>query len=160
MRLNGSTGPALSWDVAFEDRRTHRPENDATRNLRRFQGLDGTVHARPHSSLDAFVRWERGRKDYHHLETLPWPPHDPPDIGEPYTQAEVLEYARFLSELIEPGVGRLDLAAEQCGFGWYDMPKLDHQLMNIRHLQHHVGDLAGRLRAAGVDPALTWLGRG
>jgi hypothetical protein len=36
------------------------------------------------------------------------------------------------------------------------MPKLDHQLMNVRHIQHHVGQLDDRLRLVGAD--LDWAG--
>jgi hypothetical protein len=39
------------------------------------------------------------------------------------------------------------------------MSKLEHQLLNIRHLQHHTAQLADRLRqhaGAGID----WIGNG
>lgn len=40
---------------------------------------------------------------------------------------------------------------------WYDCPKLDHQIVNIRHVQHHAALLSGRLRSAiGVD--IGWIG--
>ena len=43
------------------------------------------------------------------------------------------------------------------GFPWYRMPKLDHQMMNIRHLQHHTALLSGRLRqVGGIDGG--WIG--
>ena len=45
-------------------------------------------------------------------------------------------------------VDRLDLDAWECGFPWYRLPKLDHQINNIRHIQHHAALLAGRLRLA------------
>jgi len=59
--------------------------------------------------------------------------------------------------MIDAVVDRLDLSAGECGFWWYKMPKLDHEWMNVRHIQHHVGDLASRLRRAG-DDALDWVG--
>jgi len=60
-RLNGTVGSPFSWNVAFEDRRTHAEENGQDRNLRRLQGLDATLHSQPHSSVDAFLRWESNR---------------------------------------------------------------------------------------------------
>jgi hypothetical protein len=54
--------------VAFEDRRTHRPESEGTHNLRRFQELDASLQARPHSSVDAFLRWESSRDLFWHPE--------------------------------------------------------------------------------------------
>jgi hypothetical protein len=63
-RLNGSMGSPLSWNVAVEDRRTHVAEGD--QNLRRFQEVDATLHSQPHSSLDAFLRWESSRNLFWH----------------------------------------------------------------------------------------------
>jgi len=37
------------------------------------------------------------------------------------------------------------------------MPKLEHQLMNIRHLQQHTGQLAELLNQVEVDTA--WFGK-
>lgn len=105
----------------------------------------------------AFRPWEFAREEYQCLETLPWPPHRPPKLGEPYTKAQVLEYWQACDAMIDAGVDRLDLEADECGFSWYTMPKLDHQLMNIRHIQHHAGELAGRIRSANGEP-LDWVG--
>lgn len=104
----------------------------------------------------AFVGWEQAREEYQFLEALPWPPNRPPKLGEPYPQAEVLEYWRACDAMIDAGVDRLDLEAADCGFWWYKMPKLDHQLMNIRHIQHHVGQLDDRLRLVGAE--IEWMG--
>ena len=52
----------------------------------------------------------------------------------------------------------MDLSAPQCGFPWYPMPKLEHQLLNIRHIQHHAGALASRLRR-GAGVSVPWVGR-
>ena len=104
-----------------------------------------------------FLPWEKHRQEYQFLGPLPWPPHRLPTIGEPYSKAEIQEYLRICEEMIDSAVDRLDLRALQCGFWWYKVPKLEHQLVNIRHLQHHTAQLVDRLRAAagiGVD----WVG--
>jgi len=106
---------------------------------------------------ETFRPWEGHREDCQFLEALPWPPHDQPKIADPYTKQEMLDYWRFCDAMIDEAVDRLDLDAPDCGFGWYDMPKLDHQLMNIRHVQQHAGQLAERVYPAGVD--LDWVGR-
>jgi len=93
-----------------------------------------------------FVRWEK------HIENP-----DSPD-AVPHTKQELLEYWSICDAMIDDGVDRLDLDAQECGFWWYHMPKLDHQMMNIRHIQEHAGQLAERCRAAGVD--LDWVGLG
>jgi hypothetical protein len=104
-----------------------------------------------------FVPWAQHREEYQFLGPLPWPPHDLPKIGEPYTRAQILEYWRLCEAMIDPGVDRLDLDAPECGFWWYRMSKLEHQLVSLRHVQHHVGQLADRLRRT-ADIGLVWVG--
>ena len=54
-------------------------------------------------------------------------------------------------------VEALDLDSDESGFPRYPIPKLEHQLVNIRHLQHHAAQLADRLRnQAGVG--VEWVG--
>lgn len=105
----------------------------------------------------AFRPWELHRDEHQFLSSVPWPPHRPPATGEPYTRAQILEYWRFCDAMIDGAVAQLDLDAPECGFPWYQMPKLEHQIMNIRHVQHHAALLAGRLRLAGVA-AVDWIG--
>jgi hypothetical protein len=94
----------------------------------------------------AFEPWEGHRENHQFLGNLPWPPHDAPDLGEPYSRGQVLAYCDHLEALIDPVLETVDLASESSGFGWYEMPKLDHEILSIRHLQHHAGQLADRLR--------------
>ncbi|MCY2928398.1 MAG: DinB family protein [Planctomycetota bacterium] len=106
-------------------------------------------YLQPHQA--AFHRWEKHRDHYQDTSS--------PRIGEPYTRAEVLEYWALCDAAIDAGVDQLDLAANESGFPWYQMPKLDHQLVNIRHIQHHAAELADRLRsAAGIE--CDWVGGG
>jgi len=100
--------------------------------------------------LGAFRPWEHHREDYN---DLPWPPGSGPKIDDPYTKAQLLDYWRICDAMIDAAVDRLDLDAPESGFPWHKtMPKLDHQLHNIRHIQHHTALLAGRLRLAnGTD---------
>ena len=51
----------------------------------------------------------------------------------------------------------LDLNSTESGFSWYRMSKLEHQLVNIRHIQHHGAQLADRLRSA-ADIGISWVG--
>ncbi|MBD3334086.1 MAG: hypothetical protein GF355_01055, partial [Candidatus Eisenbacteria bacterium] len=61
IRLNGTLGTPLSWNAAFEDRRTHLPETEPERDVQRVQRLDATLQGQPHPGLDAYVRWEAER---------------------------------------------------------------------------------------------------
>jgi len=103
------------------------------------------LHLYVQPDLEAFVPWELHREDYH---DLPWPPGSGPKIDVPYSKAQMLDYWAICDGVLDAAVNRLDLAAQDCGFPWHrGMPKLDHQLHNLRHIQHHTALLAGRLRS-------------
>ena len=105
----------------------------------------------------SFQTWEHHREEYQFLEALPWPPHDPPKLGEPYTKEQTLDYWEIVDGLVDATLAKVDLSAEKCGFGWYDMPKLEHEILSIRHLQHHTSRLGGFLRL-GTGKGVDWVG--
>jgi hypothetical protein len=79
------------------------------------------------------------------------------ELPVPYTRAQVLEYCDECGRLVDQAVDSFDLDAATCGFWWYEMGKLEHQFVNIRHLQHHTAQLVDRLRnEAGI--AVSWVG--
>jgi hypothetical protein len=91
-----------------------------------------------------FTPWKKHREEYQFLGPLPWPPHDMPKIEKSYTKEEVLAYFEFCQEQVDPMVDALDLEAVS-GFYWLSFGKLELQFYNIRHVQHHAGELADRL---------------
>ena len=88
-----------------------------------------------------FRPWEHHQKGSHRM-------HEPPRGGRPYTKAEVLAYWSECKSVVDDAVDALDLNDPRSGFSWYRIPKLEHQLVNIRHIQYHQAQLADRLRAA------------
>jgi DinB superfamily len=76
--------------------------------------------------------------------------------GEPYSKPQVLEYWAFVDQAIDSTVDALDLENSESGFWWYKMSKLEHQLVNIRHLQHHSAQLCDRLRSA-ANIGIKWV---
>jgi hypothetical protein len=107
-------------------------------------------------NVDAFTRWEGHKPDTQSLSDGPWLPNGTPEVVEPYTQQQLLDYLALCDGMIDAGVDRLDLEAQESGFPWYKMPKLDHQIVNIRHIQQHVGQMAELLLAKGVE--VDWVG--
>jgi hypothetical protein len=106
-----------------------------------------------------FTPWARHHDEAQFIASVPWDNHRPPKAYEAYTRGELLEYLTECDRMIDPGVDALDLSAPQCGFPWYQMPTLEHQIVNIRHIQHHAAILSSRLRrSAGV--AVNWFGKG
>jgi hypothetical protein len=79
-----------------------------------------------------------------------------PLIPLPYSKNQVLEYWGICDGMVDSAVDALDLRRRDSGFHWYTVSKLEHQLINIRHLQHHAAQLADRLRAA-ENVGITWV---
>lgn len=77
---------------------------------------------------------------------------------QPFSKAEVLEYLDYVRELINETVDGLDLDTNDSGFHWYkNINKLEHELLSLRHIQGHVGQLSERLFAEGIET--TWFSR-
>lgn len=76
--------------------------------------------------------------------------------GEPYTKRQALDYWRFVDDMVDHAVDALDLNSPESGFWWYKMSKIEHQLVNLRHVQHHGAQLADRLRMA-ADVGVEWV---
>jgi hypothetical protein len=99
------------------------------------------------SQTDAdFLPWQHHRPEYNFLGEIPFKPGYKPVIDQPYTQPELLEYAAFCHTEIDRQTAVLDLQAPS-GFSWLPFSKLELQFYNIRHLAHHTGQLAERLRS-------------
>ena len=103
----------------------------------------------------AFRAWSGHQADVQHPDGIAGPddPASPlPLLPVPYTREQVLAYATQLEAGLPDALRALDLLAPDSGFWWYrPMTKLEHQLVNLRHLQHHAAQLADRLRNhAGV----------
>jgi hypothetical protein len=115
------------------------------------------THLYLHPSEAEFRPWAKCVKDSQFLAPLPWAPQETHIVEPPYTKADVLEYHALCCADVEALVPALDLAAPS-GFHWLPFNKLELQFYNLRHVQHHIGQLAGRLRiAAGIG--LAWVGR-
>ena len=105
-----------------------------------------------------FQPWAKHRDEYQFMGRVPWPPHDPPKIGDPYTKGELLEYVAVVQEQVGQRVAAIDLDAAS-GFDWLPFGKLELQFYNIRHTQQHTGELYERLGSrAAIE--LDWVGRG
>ncbi|MFH2035960.1 MAG: hypothetical protein ABIJ45_06120 [Candidatus Zixiibacteriota bacterium] len=121
------------------------------------------VHLYIQPRFEDFKPWEHHQTCIQDLDNQPAPenilkfselPHRPPQTGEPYTKTQMLEYWEFCANMIDEAVDKLDVLSPESGFYWYKIPKIEHQIVNIRHLQHHTAQLADRIRnvvGIGVD---------
>lgn len=102
--------------------------------------------------------WKHHREEANFMTSIPWEGNRPPKACTPYTRAEMLEYWDYVDSNVDGWVDGLDLAAPQCGFHWYPMGKLEHQIVNIRHIQNHAAALATRLRRDS-EVQIAWVGK-
>jgi len=88
-------------------------------------------------------------------------PSDPesklPLLLPPYTKAQVMEYLGQCIDTMDARVDALDLWSAESGFHWYKLSKLEHQFINVRHIQHGAAQLADRLRTK-LDVGVKWVG--
>ncbi|NUN53389.1 MAG: response regulator [Planctomycetaceae bacterium] len=142
--------PDALWDDPAHTNRTWQIAYHALFFARYYGG--------PDERFDDF--WEGHRSDTRNPDGIPGPPEpsDPrPHLPDPYTKAEVLAFWERCNAGVDAAVDALDLEAPQCGFPWYPIPKLEHQLVNLRHIQHHAGQISERLRS-GADIGIAWAG--
>ncbi|MES2108376.1 MAG: hypothetical protein V4577_06510 [Bacteroidota bacterium] len=107
-------------------------------------------------SVDTFIPWEKHLPDYNQLGTVNHE-NKPVVIATTYTKAGLLSYAQFISENLEEAVNRTN-EGDESGFPWIPMDKFELHLYNIRHLQHHIGQLIERLHHNGIS-GINWVGR-
>jgi hypothetical protein len=96
----------------------------------------------------------------------PWPKHQPACrlLGtssqelanvQPYSKAELLIYHSICCEQVADNVPKVPLDASS-GFDWLPMNQFEVHLYNLRHMQHHTGQLTGRLRTV-CDVGVPWV---
>ena len=79
--------------------------------------------------------------------------------GKVFTRAQLLDYADHCLRKSDETFKRLTdkRALERCGFPWYKLNVGEFLLNNLRHTQHHTGQLIVLLRRhAGIG--IDWLG--
>ncbi len=108
----------------------------------------------------AFEPWPDPREDSVGMWSPPWnlEPFEMTAETKPYSREAILEYIAFVDRLIDKTVDALDLDSKESGFSWYrNMSKFSHQLLNLRHIQGHVGQLSELLMARGID--IEWVSK-
>jgi hypothetical protein len=91
-------------------------------------------------NLDQRKNWSQHLPDYQNLGEH--------EGKQPYSRGALIDFTREILTALDHRVDGLDLNAEDCGFHWYKVNKLEHQLVNLKHLQHHLGQLQDRIRNA------------
>jgi hypothetical protein len=118
------------------------------------------AHLYMQTNEDSFQPWEHHQAAVQHPDGIAGPP-DPdsplPLLPNPYTKEEVLAYWRFCDRMVYEAFEAMDLMSPESGFHWYKLSKLEHQIINIRHIQHGAAQIADRVRSA-ADAGVDWVG--
>jgi len=110
------------------------------------------THLYLHPTEQAFIPWEKHKKEIAWFEESK----KVAEYESPYTKEDILAYLELCLEQMPGHLDALDFAAES-GFDWIPFNKFQLQIYNIRHLQHHTGELCERLGAVG-DIEVAWVG--
>ena len=108
----------------------------------------------------AFEPWEHHQADNQYPDAIPGPPDPKSDLAltpDPYTKEQMLSYWSVCDEMVDDAVDAMDVLAPESGFSWYKVSKLEHQIVNVRHVEHGAAQIADRVRAVtgnGID----WVG--
>lgn len=103
-------------------------------------------------TMDEFEPWEKNRPECR----FTWETETGPPVEPAFSRTEILEYLTLVEGNIDGWMAAMDLDADHSGIPWYDMTKLEHQLVNLRHLNIHIGQLQEIVYATGGD--LDWVG--
>src|SRR5690606_7032273 len=118
------------------------------------------THLYLHRTSAEFRPWEGHQSGVQHEDGIAGPD-DPasglPLLPEPYTREQALAYLGFVDAQVDRRVDETDVFGAEGGFSGDRVPKLEHQIVNIRHLQLGAAHLAARLRAE-LDVGLGWVG--
>jgi hypothetical protein len=109
-------------------------------------------------SIDDFTPWPGRPPRDERLWLVELEPYELPEDAEPYTKDDLLSYAAYLDSILAPTIESLDLSSPSTGIPWYpNMTKLSHELLTLRHLQGHIGQLSELLMQRDIDP--DWISR-
>ncbi len=95
--------------------------------------------------LNTAKDWEKHIETYEQLNRTGRSGEKLPDITHIYSKQEVIDYLQLTMDEIPPKIDATELSAPS-GFSWLPFDKAELQLYNIRHIQHHAGQLIERVR--------------
>lgn len=124
------------------------------------------THLYLQKDMYSFTPWEHHQTGIQDMDDRPAPddileltelPHRPPQTGEAYTKEEILTYWDLCDGMMDEAVDLVDLTSSDSGFSWYKISRIEFQLVTLRHIQHHTGQLTDRLRTV-LKEGIEWVG--
>jgi hypothetical protein len=95
------------------------------------------------SSENDIKQWPKSKDDYYDFEKI----HELIIKKEikliPYTREDMMEYSMFVEKNIPNYLINLE-PENKCWPYWYNESQLEFQINNLRHIQHHIGEIIER----------------
>ncbi len=107
-------------------------------------------------TVNSFIVWNKHLPNYNRLGKLN-EDQTPFVTGTVYSKEELMAYAGLIISNTSTLVDEESFEYES-GFPWIKMTKFELHLYNVRHIQHHVGQLIERLHQNGIS-AIDWKGK-
>jgi hypothetical protein len=101
------------------------------------------------------------RENYESLDSKRWPPDEAVAALVPYDKQVLLKFVELCRQKAQRIIAAetAESLAGPSGFWWYDIPRLQFYLNNLRHAQHHAAQLSLCLRrSSGI--AIDWKSSG
>lgn len=107
-------------------------------------------------SVDHFKPWAKHIDELESLGSMIHKGGKLPRNGPAYAKDEIETYCDLVIGTVDAALDGLALDSES-GFPWLPFSKLELQLYNIRHVQHHAGQIIERLRQ-NLNEGVDWVG--
>lgn len=112
------------------------------------------LYLKPENRFEPYERDVEGRAGFGSTDLGDWDKLTSEDV---YSTEDVIAYLDHVFSLVHDAVLSSPFDGPS-GFHWLPFDRGEAHLYNLRHIQHHVGGLAERLRQ-DVDDAPNWVGR-
>ncbi|MBL7975632.1 MAG: DinB family protein [Candidatus Kapabacteria bacterium] len=103
------------------------------------------------------VLWSKCKPSYQMMGRWSQAPTYNPNETIPYTKEEINEFIDFLLERITVAFDETDYDAPS-GISWISFNRFGLYMYNLRHLQHHIGQLSERIRQV-TGSGTGWIGK-
>ncbi len=108
-------------------------------------------------TLSEFTPWIKHKENYNNLGEIAFDG-TPVIIENNYSKSEMIDYLGTIVKGCE-SLEDKTFGDEKSGFEWLPISKTELHLYNIRHIQHHTGQLTERLHQSGIT-GIKWELRG
>ena len=92
---------------------------------------------------DEIVHWNKERENYHFYDKM----HEMRDsnikVIMPYSKEDIIEYMEIINTNVPNYLLHME-PEKKCWPYWYDETQIEFHMNNLRHIQHHVGEIIER----------------